>query len=187
MPVHRPTPEHPSTAPAPPFLGPRSSSSMSRPMHRPTLEHLSTASHAAVPSPVLLFFDADAHAAPHAGALPTPSTARRRSTTEAFRSACEQLLSHPHGNHGMTESPLLANCLAPPLPAVPAPSPANAGLPPRLAPPSPPHAPRPRPPPTPRAAALPHARAAHHNPSPRRTPAACPRPSPAPASVATCG
>ncbi|XP_066323452.1 SEC12-like protein 1 [Miscanthus floridulus] len=51
---------------------------------------------------------------------------------------------------------------APPLPAVPAPPPANAGPPPCRAPPSPPRAPRPRPPatgppPTPRADALPRA------------------------------
>ena len=39
-----------------------------------------------VPSPTLLFFNADARALPHARALPTPSIAPRRSTTEAFRS-----------------------------------------------------------------------------------------------------
>ena len=36
-------------------------------------------------------------APPNAGALPTPSTARRRITAEAFRSTHGQLLSHPNG------------------------------------------------------------------------------------------
>ena len=77
---------------------------MPRPVHRPTLEQPSTAPRAAVPSPALLFFDANTHTAPHTRALPTLSTARHRSTTKAFKSTHGQLLYHPHGER-------VAHCL----------------------------------------------------------------------------
>ena len=56
------------STPRQPFLAPRSSFSMPTPVHRPTSEHPSTTPRATVPSPMLLFFDADAHAPPHAEA-----------------------------------------------------------------------------------------------------------------------
>ena len=81
----------------------RSSSSTPTPMHRPTPEHPSTAPHVAVPSPTLLFFGAEAHAPPHAGApVHRPPRGRSQPRAPLIRRRCPctaPCQSTPHAVH----------------------------------------------------------------------------------------
>jgi len=94
------------STPRQPFPAPRSFSSTPMPVHCPMSEHPSTAPRAAIPSPALLFFDADARAPPHVGA-PVHQPLHRRSQSRApllrrRRPCTAPRRSTPHAVHRPT-------------------------------------------------------------------------------------